>query len=407
MNVAVEELGSCRKKLTIQIPVEDVNTEYQKVMQELRRSVTIPGFRKGKASVSTIKRRFKREITEEVKEKLLESSFKDALVEHNISPVGNPDVDVKNIKVVENKPLEYHAEVECIPSVEIANYKNVEIPKPSEIGEIPEEQVAQALESLQRQNAVNEPINDETHVIVENDSVTINYRRTLDGEPFGEPVENYTFWLGVEPVLPEFTRNLLGKKAGEHVDFSIDYPEDYEDKNFAGKSMQFSVDVIDVENVVLPEIDDEFAKDFEEDSLEALKEKIRKDITERREREIVATTKNNILEKIAEAYDFEIPPSLVKEQKKRNPEREENDIIKMLRAGIILAKIRDQEKLEVTDEEVEERVAQIAQQYQVTPEVMKGFLEQQGGGLGQIRSDIGETKTLDFLYEHAKFVEEA
>ncbi len=405
MNVAVEEIGACRQKLTIQIPVEDVKQEYQRVIQELRKKVSIPGFRKGKASLSTIKRRFKEQINAEVKEKLLESSFKDALLEQKISPVGNPDMDVKHLKVDENEPLEYNVEIESLPSFELTDYKGVEITKPPEIGEVPEESVKLALENLRRQNAVNEPIEDDEHVIVNHDSVTINYRRTLDGEPFGEPVENQTFWLGVDRVLPELAQNVFGKKGGEHVEFSVDYPNDYEDKNFAGKSMQFSVDIVAVENVVLPEIDDEFAKDFEEETLEALKEKIRQNITEQFDRDALAITKNKVMLNIAESYDFEVPPSLIKDHKKRDPKKEEGDIIKMLRAGIIMAKIQEQENIEVTEAEVEARLTQIAMQYQVAVATMKGFLEQQGG-LDQIRSDIGEGKTLDLLYEHAKFVEE-
>lgn len=405
MNVAVEELGSCRKKLTIQIPTEDVNKEYQKVIQELRKNVTIPGFRKGKASVSTIKRRFKREINTEVKETLLENSLKDALLEQNISPIGRPDIDVKSIKVAENQPVEYHAEVEFIPPVELSDYKGLEIPKPPEIGEIPAERIHQALETLQRQNAMNEPIDDEEHMIVKDDSVTINYQRTLDGEPFGEPVENYTFWLGVDSVLPELAENVFGKKKGEHIEFFVEYPEDHQDKNFAGKTMQFSVDVIDIEKVVLPEIDDEFAKDFEEESLDALKDKIRRDITAQLERETLAASKNKLLMKITESYDFDVPPSLIKEQKKRSPQKEEEEIINMLRAGIILAKIQEQENIEVTDEELDEHVAQLAMQYQVAVAAMKAFLEKRAG-LEQIRSEIGEAKTLNFLYERAKLLEE-
>ncbi len=406
MNVAVEELGACRKKLTIQIPVEDVNAEYQTVIRELRKDVVIPGFRKGKASISTIKRRFRKEIAAKVKENLLESSFKDALVEQDISPIGTPDVDIKGITVAENHPLEYHAEVEFIPPFELSEYKGVEIQKRAPVKDIPEERIQHTLEHLQREHAVNEPIDDEHHVIVKDDSVTVNYSRTLDGEPFGEPVENYTFWLGVDNVPPELANNVFGKQIGEHVEFPVIYPEDYQDQNFAGKTIQYAVDIVNIENVVLPEIDDEFAKDFEEETLEDLKEQIRNDILAQLERDAIAMTKQNLLKKIADSYDFAVPPSLVKAQKKRYPQQEDEELEKRLRAGILLAKIQHEEQIEVTDEEVESQLTQLAMQYQIPVAKMKGILEQQGG-LEQIRSDIGETKTLNFLYEHAKFVEEA
>ena len=404
MNVTIEDLSPCRKKLTIHIPAEDVDKEYQKVIQDLRKKVTIPGFRKGKASLSTIKRRFKREISTEVKEKLLEHSLKDALVENKISPVTNPDMDVKSINVAENQPVEYDAEVEFIPSIEVADYKGVEISKPA-IGEISEDHINQALQVSQRENAINEPLDDDDHLIVDKDSVTIHHQRTLDGEPFKEPVENYTFWLGVDPIIPELSQNVFGKQKGDHVDFSVEYPENHEDKGCAGKTIQFAVDIVNVEKVVLPEIDDEFAKDLEAESLDELKQRIKNNIAAHLEHEVLTATKTRLIRKIAEPYDFEVPPGLIKDQKKRYPDKEEEEIIKMLRAGIVLTKIQEQENIEVTDEEVDAVVTQLAAQKQVTVADMKTFLEKQGG-LNQIRSDIAETKTLDFLYEHANVAEE-
>ncbi len=404
MNVVVEDLGSCRKKLTVHIPVEDVKKEYQRVIQDLRKDLTVPGFRKGKASISTIRRRFKQKISDDVKEKLLESSLKDAFVEQKISPAGSPTMDIKSIKVAEDQPVEYDVEVEVLPSVEITNYKGVEISK-SAVGKVSEPQISQMLEALQRNNAINEPIEDDDHVIVNKDSVTINFRRTFNGEPFGEPVENYTFWLGVENVLPELSRNVFGKKKGEHVDFSVKYPEEYEDKSFAGKTMQFSVDIVNIENVVLPEIDDEFAKDLEAESLDELRERVKESLKAQFELDAIAVTKHRLLMKIAEPFSFEVPPSLIKDQKKRYPDKKEEDIVKRLRAGVILGKIQDQENIQVTEEEVDTIVAQLATQNQVPVATMKTLLEERGG-FDQIRSDIAETKVLNFLYEHANVVEE-
>jgi trigger factor len=403
MNVAVEELGSCQKKLTISISAEEVNKEFQTVVKDLRKKIAIPGFRKGKASISTIKRQFRREISAEVKEKLLESSLKDALVEHKLSPVGSPSLDVKSIDVAEGQPVEYTVEVEFLPAVEIADYKGVEITK-KPVDEASEEDINQHLEILRRQNAVNEPVEDD-HVIAENDSVTVSYQRTLDGQPLGDPIKNYSFWLGVDNVLPEFTENLVGKKKGDHVEFSLEYQEDFHDKTVAGKTVAFGIDVENVENVVLPELDDEFAKDLEEESLDAVKEKIAQGIKSRREHESISDTKNRLLMKLAEAHEFDVPPSIFNEQKKKNPDKEDAEILKMLRAGIILTRIQEQENITVSDEEIDVAVERMAMQHQVPVAAMKSFMVEKGG-LEQLRSDIGESKTLDFLYENAQIVEE-
>jgi trigger factor len=402
MNVEIEELSPCQKKLKIQLSEKEVNKEYQTVIQDFRKNVTIPGFRKGKASISTIKRRFSREIKDDVKEKLLEHSLKDALVQHNISPIGTPTLNVKHIKVAENQPIEYDVEVEFLPVIEVTDYKGIEIVK-LPVGEVPESSITQALEILQRQNAINEPVDDDYH-LSDNDSVTVNYQRSLDGEPFGEPVENQTIWLGVDSVPPEFRQHLIGKKKGEHVVFGVPYGENVQDKTLAGKTLEFVVDIANIEKVSLPDIDDEFAKDLDEESLDALKKKLEQKIKAQLEQDTIAATKHQILMKLVETHVFDIPPSLIKDQKKTYPKKKEEELKKMLRAGIILSKIQIQENISVTDEEIEATVEKLAMQHQTPVAAMKGYLSQHGG-LERVRADILEMKTLDFLYEHAQLVE--
>jgi trigger factor len=235
--------------------------------------------------------------------------------------------------------------------------------------------------------------------------VTVNYQRTLDGEPFGEPVENQPVWLGVDPALPEFRQYMIGRQKGDQVKFSVHYEEDAQDKTLAGKALEFTVNIVDVEKVSLPDLDDEFAKDLEEESLDALKKKLGQKIKDQLEQDAIAAAKNQILMKLAETHVFDIPPSLIKEQKKTYPNKEEEEIKKMLRAGIILSKIQIQENISVTDEEVETTVEKLAMQQQVPVAAMKGYLSQHGG-LERVQTDILEAKTLDFLYEHAQLVEE-
>ena len=404
MNVAVEELNPCQKKLKIQLSAEEVNKEYQAVVQELRKNIAEPGFRKGKASISTLKRKYAKEIKSDVKEKLIERSLKDALVQQNLAPVGTPVLDVKSIAIAENQPVEYDVEVEFIPAVTITDYKGVRIKKPV-VGEIPESHITQTLESLQRQNAVNEPVGDD-YVIVDQTSVTVNYQRRLNGEPFGEPVTNYTIWLGVDQVMSEIRQNLIGKQKGDHVTFALPYAADFWDKNLAGKTIEFTLDIVNVEKVILPAIDDEFAKDLEQDSLDDLKKKVEQDLRARFEQDLIAATKHQILLQLADQQVFEVPPSLLKEQKKKYPQKEDEEVKKMLRAGIILNKIGVQENIAVPEEELDAAVEKLAMQNQMPVAAMKHYLEEHGG-VGGVRSDILETKTLDFLYAHAQLVEEA
>lgn len=404
MNVAVEELGACQKKLTIQLSADEVNKEFQTVIQDIRKNVALPGFRKGKASLSTIKRRFRRQINEEVKEKLLESSLKDALTEQKLAPVGTPSLDVKSIKVAENKELEYVTEVEFWPEFELQEYKGIEISK-KKAPETTEEQLDQTLDALRRQNAVHEPV-DEDHVIVDKDSVTVDYQRSLEGEPFGEPVKDVSFWLGVDQIFPELSENVFGKKKGEHVEFSASYDDDAPNKDLVGKTLDFSVDITNVEKVVLPELDDEFAKDLEEESLESLKTKISENIKARAEFELVADTKNRLLLKMAEAYDFDVPPSIMESQKKTYPDKEEDELLKMIRAGLLLAKIQEKEEIDVSEDEVNSTIERMAMHQGLPVAALRQYLTSQPNGLDRIISDIRESKAQDLLYEHATLVEE-
>ena len=173
MNVVVETLGPCQKKFVIQLSSEEVNKQYRTVLSNLRKDVAIPGFRKGKASIETIKRRFHRQLLDEVKEQLLEKSLKDALMEHKIAPIASPTIDVKAIKIAENQPVEYVAEVEYWPPFDVTQYTGVQIARKT-TPETTDEQVAQALEALRRQNATNEPV-EADHAIAPNDQVTVMY----------------------------------------------------------------------------------------------------------------------------------------------------------------------------------------------------------------------------------------
>lgn len=403
MNVAIEELGACQKKLTIQIAQEDVKKEFETVIRDIRKNVVLPGFRKGKASISTIKRKFRKDIATQVKETLIETSLKDALTDNDISPVGTPKIDYKSIAVVENQPVEYVVEIEAFPAIELQEYKGVDITK-KRATEATEDQIQERLTALQRNNAVNEPVEDE-HVIVDNDSVALTFQRTVDGELIDEEKQTATVWLGVDSIFPEFRENLPGKKKGDTLEFPITYPEDFQDKKFAGKVAQFAVEITNIENVILPELDDEFAKDLEEESLDALKAKIAEEIKAQQERFFLTEAKNNVIRKIAEAYDFEVPPSLLENQKKNNPNQDEAELIHQLRAGILLGRIQEKEDIQISDEDLDAAIANMAAQHQVPLAMMKSYMESQNG-LDQLRRELRETKTLDFLYEHASVAEE-
>jgi trigger factor len=198
---------------------------------------------------------------------------------------------------------------------------------------------------------------------------------------------------------------VLGRCKGDEVTFPITFPEDIQDKDMAGKTVDFTVKIVDVEKVVLPELDDEFAKDLEEETLDDLKKKIKEDIRDRLERNAIQATKHEILMKLADKYVFDIPPSLLSEQKKNYPDKDDEELNKMLRAGIILSKIEAQENITVGNDEIDAHIQQVATQNHLPVAAMRNFLAQQGD-LERLRNELLESKTLDFLFEHANLLEE-
>src|SRR5205807_6719270 len=247
--------ASCRRELELEIPAEEVSKKIESVAKEFARLATIPGFRRGKARVSLIRRRFADDIKGEVLQALVPERVEKALAEQKLSPVTQPKVEKLDFN--EGQPVKFRAVFEVMPEFELGSYKGLELEMPTM--DITEEDVAKALEEMRERAAAFTPV--EGRAIQDGDFAQVKLLGTPQGG--GDPLQadSVLCHIGAEETMEEFNANLKGASAGDHKSFDVDYPADYPDPKLAGKKYRYAVEVLGIKTKKLPELNDDFAKD--------------------------------------------------------------------------------------------------------------------------------------------------
>jgi len=403
VKVAVETIDPCKKKLVIEVPEEDVNKQYRATVNELKKEATMPGFRKGRIPYNLLRTRFKKQIEGEVKARLLQTSYEEALKETNLSPILRPEVDQDKLTVAENQPFKYEVTIEVKPEIQVEGYKGMAVKK-LPVKPVTDEDVQKGLEALQREHIQYREA-PEGYSIKGNDLIVIDYDGFLEDKPIKNgSVQDYSLVVGSKTMIPGFEEQFLGRQKGDQFEFNLTYPEDHPNEELAGKNVRFSVKIKDVKEGYLLPLDDEFAKDLEFNSLEELKGKIRQGIAERLQKEVDAALKRQILNALVEKHPFPVPPSLVNYQRImfRIPEEE---AVRRVRSSLILEEIARLENITVSEEELDEEIKKMAARHNQHPAALKKSLKEKGS-LEDVRLDLLETKTLDFLVSHANILEE-
>src|SRR5690606_6066054 len=275
------------------------------------------GFRPGKAPLGLIKRRFGSDIRSEVIQSLLPESYEQAVREKAVKPLGQPELE--NIEYEEGKPLTYEAKIEIIPEIKLPDYRGLEVEVPAL--EVTDKDVEERLEALRKENATLQAVED--RAVAEGDFVTIDLSGEYvlaEGEDHGhqhDPIdeEDVQVHVGDEHTHAAFNENLPGMNIGEEKTFEVEYGKDYPEKRLAGHKVRFRVEVTDIKQEVLPELNDEFAKDLgEHDSLESLKAELRAELEGGASRRKEELTKQKVVEKLTELAQFEVPNVLVEER---------------------------------------------------------------------------------------------
>ncbi|MGQ9778085.1 MAG: trigger factor [Thermodesulfobacteriota bacterium] len=423
MNVQVEDISSIKKKISVEIPVEEVSKEIESFYGELKKKAKIKGFRPGKVPREILERYFKDYVKAEVVQKLIQNTYSEVISEGHLQPVSPPVIDPGELE--KDKPFHYTVTVEVKPEIKVEGYLGLQIKGKKD--EVKDEEVEEKLKDLQNLHAILKTI-PEPRPIQKGDFVLLDYEAWMEGKALEEGrAVDYTIEVGSGLFIPDFEEALVGMKPEEEREIEVSFPEDYNYKKWAGKKVSFHVKIKEIKEKILPPLDEEFAKDFGDyTSIEAFKKKLREEIEKEKESLFKKNLKEQIIERLLEAHSFEVPESLVKAQAKAlfsdmklrlatqgvslkdfdlSEEKLEHDYHelarKQVRTYLILEKIASQEGIEVTDEEVNERLKNISNRTHQSLETVKGFYERKKL-LPELKAEILNEKTLNFLLEKAQ-----
>ena len=426
MSLQVEKMEKNMAKLTIEVAAEDLEKAMQNAYQKAKGRITLPGFRKGKAPRKMIEQMYGKGIfLEDAANALIPEHYSKALAECELEIVSQPTIDITQAEP--GKAFIFTAEVAVKPEVTLGEYKGVEVPK-SET-EVTDEDVEAELKKEQEKNSRTVTVEDRG---AENgDITTIDFEGFVDGEAFeGGKGTDYPLTLGSGSFIPGFEDQLVGAKAGDHVEVKVTFPEEYQAKELAGKEAVFQCDVKKVEAKELPELDDDFAQDASEfDTLAEYKEDIKKNLTEKKEKEARAAKENAAVDKAIENAQMEIPDAMLNTQVRqmlddfsrrmqsqgltmeqyfqftgmtleKMQEEMKPQALKRIQTRLVLEKIAEVENIQPTDEEVEEEFKKMADAYKMEVEKIKELLGDRE--LEQMKKDMAVQKAVTLVADEAK-----
>ncbi|HJP90671.1 MAG TPA: trigger factor [Pyrinomonadaceae bacterium] len=428
MKTELIDVSPTRKEIRIEIEPEQVRSTYDRISQQYSKAANVPGFRPGHAPTSVVRTRYKSEIRSEVLRELLPEAVNNAIVEHSLNALGEPEVHLDNTEALEQfgqQPLTLTVGVEILPEVKLETYKGLEAERRTR--PIADADVDQMIDNLRNASASMQPVEDRPSEL--GDTVTINARGKFVDDPEAEEikVDDIEVVLGGQGVQEEFTENLTGVRADDTRTFLVDYPEDFSSEGLAGKKVEYVTEVTAVRRKELPEPDDEWAKslggDF--DSVESLKTKVREDLEMRAKAESDRQLRHEVVRKLLEVHKFEVPQSLVDQQTNYRLESVARDMMGRgidprskelnwegareemkvqaeddVRATMLLEKIADTENITVSNEEVEAEIEAIADASRQPIEQVRAALTKDGGERS-IAHRLRNRKALDLLIENA------
>ena len=433
MKSELKEISPTQRELHVQIDADALKDAYGKVSQKYARGASVPGFRKGYAPLDVVSLRFKDEIRSEVLQQVLPPAVSEAIQEHDLQPLAEPHLhidDVENVKVNGSQPINLHVHVEVMPEIPTPNYEGVELVrrvKPVEDGEV-ENLIASR---LQQESALI-PIDDRPSQ--EGDTVMVDLEGRFADDPTGEPItaKDLEVKLGDEVIEKAFTENLVGVKEDDEKEFTVNYPEDFSSTELAGKTVTYKAKVKSVGRMETPDLNDEWAMSLDEgyESLADLRKKLRVDLESYAKSEADARLRNNAIAKLIEENSFEVPNTLIESQARNllnnfardlqqrgvDLNKVEENFVKMaysqmrtqaerdVRGAMLLEKIAEVEKVNVTDEEVDAEIENMAGHYRITAdEVRKSF--ENDNGLEQIKNNLKTRKAIEALIDKANITE--
>lgn len=426
MSVQVENLENNMAKLTIEIPAEELDKAIESVYQRQKRQISIPGFRKGKVPRAMIEKMYGAGIFyEEAANRLMQDTYPSAVDESGIDIVSRPEVDV--VQIEKGKPFIYTAEVAVKPEVTLGKYMGVTVTKVDT--DVTDEEVDEALEKERNNNA--RTINVTDRPVQDGDTAVIDFEGFVDGVAFeGGKGENHSLVIGSHTFIDTFEEQLIGKSAGDDVEVNVTFPEQYQAAELAGKPALFKVKIHEITTQELPDLDDEFAQDVSEfDTLAEYKEDLRRELTEQKENEAKQTKEDEAIQKIIDKSKMDIPEAMITTQCESMVEefaqrlaqsgmsveqymklsgvtmdqlmdQVRPEAVSRIQSSLVLEQIAKEENIEVSDEDFEARIEEMALNYGMQADKLKEYMsstEEDG-----IKKELALTKAVDLIMENVK-----
>jgi len=412
----------CTREMVLDVPAEEVAKAYTSVASSYRKYAKIPGFRAGKVPESVVRRRFAEQIRKEVIDRLLPERFNAAVRELGVRPVGQPQVT--ELAVEDGKPLHVKAVFEFIPAFSIEGYQNVTVEKPSV--EVTDDEFNHELEQLRLSRATFEPVEEE-RALADGDWAQIAYKGQVEGGSEAEPIagQDSLVEIGGADTVEAFTTALRGAQPGQELKAEVVYPADYPESRLAGKTVAYEIEVKGIKKRIVPELGDDFAKELGEyENLDELKTRVREHMAGRKRRSLENETRDRLYTALAERFPFPVPESLVQDQIDSRLERglralaaqgmeteqmrkldfarlraaQRDSAVAEVKTNVLLDRIADEEKISVSEEEVDREVQIAAIQARENVDTLRVRLTE-NGGLARIREQLKREKTASLLYE--------
>ena len=427
MKVSVEDVSPVQKRLKVEIPAQKVNEHINQTINRLKKSVSIPGFRKGKVPKNIIEREYGPQIKSEVLQSLIEETIGEAIKQSNVTMLLEPQLDSSS-DIESGKPFEYSVLMDIEPEIEVPDFRKFELVRPKV--EVTDEEVEEQLEALRNQFGTVEVV-DERRPLQEGDIAIIDYTAYIDGEEVEELAnENYFIEVGKGNFNETFEKGLIGMEKDEEREIEVTYPDDALNVLVAGKTVKYKVILKDIQKRNLPELDDEFAQRFGIglNTVEDLKNKLKEHILKDKEEAAESVLRNQLFDKLLEGADFPVPERLVEKKldqmidniaghmhergvnleqagidEERLREKMREDAIRQVKTELILDKIAEQEKVEIPSDELKKYNDYVDEHYK---EMNVDKAQFQAAVFDSVLPKLRAKQTIDYILQNVTIKEE-
>lgn len=421
MQVSIETLEGLQRKMTVQVPGDKIETAVDQKLKQLSKTVKLDGFRPGKVPVSVVKQKFGGQVRNEVVGDLIESTYREAIVQEKLRPAGMPQIEP--VDGEDKNGMAYAASFEVYPEIEAVEVASIEIEKP--VAEISDEDMDNMLNKLQEQRKQWSEVD---RAAKNGDQVTCDFEGTIDGETFqGGSGKDMAVEIGAGRMLKEFEQGLEGMSKDEEKTVDVNFPEDYHGKDVAGKTAQFALKVSKVSEPTLPEFDEELVKSFgvESGNLEEFKKEVRANMEKELGQKVKTTLKNTVMAGLLDKNDVSAPTALVNDEIKNlkaqmaqnmGQEAAQMDLdsfpddlyrdegAKRVKLGLLIGELIRLEKVELDKARFDSVLQDMAASYEHPQQVIE-YYTKNNDARSSLEGMVLEDQVVDLILEKAKVTE--